>query len=84
MLSNILLVSLTPYVDEIIGGHPCRFKCVDQLQIDRISCIHQIMEKKLECNDTVHQLFIDFKKAYGSFRREVVYNILIQFGTLMM
>jgi len=27
----------------------------------------------------VHQLFIDFKKAYDSVRREVLYNILIEF-----
>ena len=26
------------------------------------------------------QLFIDFKKAYDSVRREVLYNILIGFG----
>jgi hypothetical protein len=31
-------------------------------------------------NCTVHQLFIDFKKAYNSVRREVLYNILIDFG----
>ena len=28
----------------------------------------------------VHKLFIDFKKAYDSVRREALYNILIEFG----
>jgi hypothetical protein len=28
----------------------------------------------------VHQLFIDFKKAYDSVKREVLYNILLVFG----
>jgi hypothetical protein len=34
----------------------------------------------LEYNETVHQLLIDFKKAYYSVRREVLYSILIEFG----
>jgi hypothetical protein len=29
---------------------------------------------------TVHQLFIDFRKAYHSVRREALYNILNEFG----
>ncbi|KAJ4442142.1 hypothetical protein ANN_12008 [Periplaneta americana] len=40
----------------------------------------QIMEKKWEYKGTVHQLFIDFKKAYDSVKREVLYDILIEFG----
>jgi len=31
----------------------------------------------------LHQLFIDFKKAYDSVRREILYNILIEFGIPM-
>jgi hypothetical protein len=40
------------------------------------------LEKQLEYNKTVHQLFIDFKKAYDSVSREVLYNILIMFEVL--
>jgi hypothetical protein len=43
-------------------------------------CFRQILEKKWEYNETVHQLFVDFKKTYDSARREVLYNILINFG----
>jgi hypothetical protein len=45
-----------------------------------ISYIRQILEKKWEYNDTVHQLFIDCEKAYDSMRRELLYNILREFG----
>jgi purine nucleoside phosphorylase len=38
-----------------------------------------MLEKKWEYNETVHQLFIDFKEAYDSVMREVLYNILIEF-----
>jgi hypothetical protein len=40
-------------------------------------------EKNGEYTDTVHQIFVDFKKAYDSIRREVLYNILIEFGVTM-
>ena len=48
--------------------------------IDHIICIRQILEKKLEHNEAVRQLFIDFKKAYDSVWRETLYNYLIEFG----
>jgi sorting nexin-29 len=78
ILSNILLARLTPYVDEIIRDH-CGVQC-NRSTSDQIFYIWQILEKKWEYNGTVHQLFIDFKKAYNSVRREVLYNILIEFG----
>jgi hypothetical protein len=36
--------------------------------------------KKWEYNETVHQLHTDFKKAFDSVRREVLYSILIESG----
>jgi len=38
------------------------------------------LSKKWEKNEAVHQLFIDFKKAYDSVTREVLYSTLIEFG----
>jgi hypothetical protein len=38
------------------------------------------MQKKWEYNETVHQLFINFKKAYTSVMRDVLYKIIIEFG----
>ena len=39
-----------------------------------------MLEKKREYNEEVPQIFIDFKKAYDSVRREVLCNILVEFG----
>ena len=39
-----------------------------------------MLEKKWEYNEAVHHLFIEFKYAYDSVRREVLYNILMEFG----
>jgi hypothetical protein len=60
ILSNILLARLTPYADEIIGDHECGFRG-NRSMTDQIFYIRQILEKNLEYNGTVHQLFIDFK-----------------------
>jgi sorting nexin-29 len=82
ILSNILLSRLGPYIEEIIGDHQCGFRH-NRSTSDQIFCIRQILEEKWEYNETVYQLFIDFKEAYDSVRREVLYNILIEFGILV-
>jgi len=76
ILSSILLSRLIPYAKEIIGDHQCGFRR-NRSTIDHIFCIRQIREKNWECNEEVYKRFIDFKKAYDSVRREVLYNILI-------
>jgi len=70
------------YAKEITGDHQCGFRCNRSATV-HILCIHQILEKKWEYNEVVHQLFINFKKAYDSVSREVSYNILIEFGIPM-
>ena len=79
ILSNVLLSSLIPYAREIIGDHQCGFRR-NRSNIDHIFCIRQILEKKWEYSEPLHQLYIHFKKAYDAGRREVLYKILIEFG----
>jgi hypothetical protein len=79
ILSKILLARLTPYADEIIWYDQCGFQR-NRSVTDEIFYTRQILEKKWEYNYTVPQIFIDFKKAYLSVRREILCNILIQFG----
>jgi hypothetical protein len=79
ILSNILLARLTPYVSEVIEDHQCGFRR-NRSTTDQIFYIRQILGKKWEYNGTVHQLFVDFKKAYDSVMKEVLYNILLEFS----
>jgi hypothetical protein len=79
VLSNILLSRLTPYAEGITGDHQCGFQC-NRSTTDHIFCICQILEQNWKYNKAAHQPFTDFKKAFDSVRREVLYNILIEFG----
>jgi hypothetical protein len=57
ILWNILLSRLNSFVDEIIGDHQCGFRR-NRSTTGEIFCIRQILEKKWEYNETVHQPLI--------------------------
>jgi hypothetical protein len=76
ILSSILVSRLTSHVEEIIWDHECGF-WQNRSTTDQTFCTHQIHEEKQ------YQCFIDFQKAYGSVRRETLYNILIELGITM-
>ena len=81
ILSNILLSRLTPYAEQSIGDHQCGFR--RNRLTNHIFCICQILEEEYNCNEAVHQLFADFKKAYDSVWTEAFYPTLIEFGMPM-
>jgi hypothetical protein len=58
------------------------FEITDQLLI-RFCVFVKYWREKREYNETVHQLFINFKKVYDSVGGEVLYSILIKLGILM-
>jgi hypothetical protein len=81
ILSSILLSRLIPYAEEILGDHQCGFWHKSQLLV--IYSAFTKYEKKWEYSAAVRQIFIDLKKAYDSVSREVLYNILCEFGIPM-
>jgi hypothetical protein len=60
---------------KLLGITSVGFDVTDQLLI-RFSAFVTYWRK----NETVHQISTDFKKAYVSKRRKVLYNIHIEFG----
>jgi hypothetical protein len=79
LLSNNLLSRLIPYAEESIVYLRCGFRR-NSSTTDHMFSIPQILERKWEYNEAVHHLFTDFKRQYDSVMREVLYNILIEFG----
>jgi hypothetical protein len=60
------------------------FDVIDQLLIRLFAFVRYWRKNWSKMyNETLHQLFIDFNRTYDSIRREVLYNILIEFGVTM-
>jgi len=59
------------------------FDTRSQLLIICSAFVKYLKKKNWEYSEAMHLLFIDFKKAYDSGRREVLYSILIEYGIPM-
>jgi hypothetical protein len=59
----------------MFGDHQCEFRRSDQ-----IFAFVRYLKRNGEYNETGHQLFTDFKKAYDSVKRGALYNLLTEFG----
>uniref|UniRef100_A0A0K8TJE5 Reverse transcriptase domain-containing protein n=3 Tax=Lygus hesperus TaxID=30085 RepID=A0A0K8TJE5_LYGHE len=78
ILSNILFDRLLPHAQRVVGAYQRGFM-PGKSTIDQIFSLRQIIEKSVEFQMSVHHLFIDFKAAYDSIRRDKLYAALREF-----
>lgn len=78
---NIFLSRLTRHVHKITVDHQCGF-CYNWSSTMQIFCIHQILEKKWENNETVHQLFTDFIQLGTKYCTRFSLNLVYQWRQL--
>ena len=82
IVSSILLSRLAVYVDKIVWDLQYGFQC-NSSSTSLIFCICQMCEKKQEYGEAWHKLCIGFVRGYVLVRRNVLYNILFEFGIPM-
>lgn len=63
----------------LLGDYQCGFR-PNRSILDQIHTIRQILEKCLEYNVETHYLFIDFRAAYDTIKREEMLIILKELG----
>jgi hypothetical protein len=78
ILSNALLSRLTPYAQRFTGDHENGFR--HKSNTDHTFCIRHMLETECQYNETACPQFLGFWKASDSVRREVLYNIVTEFG----
>jgi len=67
---------------KLLGMSSVDFDATGQLLIIYPAFL-KYFKTKWEYSEAVHQLFVDFKKAFDSEWLEVLYNVLIEFGIPM-
>jgi len=66
---------------KLLGIFNADFDATGQLLLIYTSCAKYLRKMGIQCSSAA--VLTDFMKAYDSIRREVMYNILIEFGILM-
>jgi len=79
ILPSIPLSRLTPYAEEIIGNHQCGLR-PSRSSTYHIFWIRQVLEGKNGIKRNSASALYRLQKAYDSIKREVLCNILIEFG----
>jgi sorting nexin-29 len=78
IFSKILYERLLPYIDKIVGNYQCGFR-IGKSTMDQIHALRQILEKTKEYNISMFHLFIEFKAAYDSIKRDKLFMAMEEF-----
>jgi hypothetical protein len=80
---KIMAVSMKSRVNEVverkIGQYQCGFR-KNRSVMDQVFVLKQIMDNSIDQNLPLYMLFIDFKQAYDTMKREKVYEAMRQMG----
>jgi sorting nexin-29 len=79
VLSGVVNERLKKYSEDILGEYQCGFR-PHRSMMDQIFVIRQMMEKCYEHDMDLHMLFVDFKQAFDSVCRDVLYKGLEEVG----
>ena len=79
ILTAVINNRLKKYTDHIIGEYQAGFR-PGRSTTDQIFTVKNLLEKAWEHNVEIHQIFVDFQKAYDSIRRDKLYAIMEHFG----
>ena len=79
ILSRILFQRLRPLQEVFVGEYHCGFQ-VGRSTTDQRFTLKKIFDKFREHNLQTHHLFIDFKAAYDTVKRNEVWRIMLEPG----
>jgi hypothetical protein len=70
---------LKKYTEHITGEYQAGFG-TGKSATDQTFTVENLLEKAWEHNVEIHQIFVDFQKAYDSIRTDRIYTIMAHFG----
>lgn len=79
IFAKILLIRLTPVVEEMLPEPQCGFRKT-RSTADMVFTVRQLQEKCKEHNLDLYMVFIDLTKAYDTVNRVLLWKLLERFG----
>lgn len=79
VISRILFSRLRPFAETFVGEYQSGFR-EGRSTTDQMFTLRQILDKFREYNLRTHHLFVDFKAAYDSVKRNELWHIMLEHG----